>query len=45
MLENCRHSPQVDQPEKVLAAIDDFAARVLAHERVAITDFDEKYIA
>ncbi len=35
-LENCRHSPQVDQPEATLGAIRDFAHRILAvHEGLA----------
>jgi pimeloyl-ACP methyl ester carboxylesterase len=34
VLEDCRHSPQVDQPEKVLAAIEEFAGRVFAHESI-----------
>ena len=38
VLENCRHTPQVDQPEATLAAIADFAERVLAiHEKLKIT--------
>lgn len=33
VLENCRHAPQVDQPETTLSAIADFAYRVLTvHE-------------
>ncbi len=32
VLDDCRHSPQVDQPEKVLTAIADFAHRLFAHE-------------
>lgn len=35
-LENCRHSPQVDQPDATLGAIADFARRILAvHEGLA----------
>jgi pimeloyl-ACP methyl ester carboxylesterase len=38
VLDNCRHAPQVDHPEATLAAIADFAKRVLMiHEQLKIT--------
>ncbi len=32
LLEDCRHSPQIDQPAAVLAAVAEFAERLQAHE-------------
>ena len=35
LLSDCRHAPQVDQPELTLAAIADFCRRLMAHEGLA----------